>query len=99
MHQYGGVILGEHIGQLFTILLMVLLSLVLLKNRFFPNWFSIAGFAAAIVYLLAQGELLATAMPGFPVWDPAGLVGSLLWLAWMVILGIFLLIMKKETYE
>lgn len=98
-HQYGGVILGEHIGQLFTILWMVMLSLGLLKNKFFPTWFSIAGFVAAIVYVLAQGELLATAMPGFPVWDPAGLVGSLMWLAWMVVLGIFLLKMKKETYE
>ena len=75
---------------------MVLLSLGLLKNKSFPTWFSIAGFAAAIVYVLAQGELLATVMPGFPVWDPAGLVGSLMWLTWMVILGIFLQKMKEE---
>jgi hypothetical protein len=96
VHQYGGVVLGEHIGQLFTILWMVLLSLSLLRNRLFPRWFPLAGFVASIVYALAQGELLATAMPGFPVWDAAGLVGSLMWLVWMIVLGILLLRMKKE---
>jgi len=99
IHQYGGVVLGEHIGQLFSILWMVLLSLGLLKNELFPRWFPLAGFAASIVYFLAQGELLATAIPGFPVWDAAGLVGSLMWLAWMFALGVLLLKVKKETYE
>ena len=99
IHQYGGVVLGEHIGQIFSILWMVLLSLSLLKNEIFPRWFSLAGIAASIVYALAQGELLATVMPGFPVWDAAGLVGSLIWLAWMLALGILLLRMKKEIYE
>ena len=98
VHQYGGVVLGEHIGQLFTILWMILLSLSLLKNESFPRWFPVAGFTASIIYALAQGELLATAMPGFPTWDAAGLVGSLMWLAWMIALGILLLRMK-ESYE
>jgi hypothetical protein len=78
---------------------MVLLSLSLLKNKLFPRWFPLAGFAASIVYALAQGELLATAIPGFPFWNAAGLVGSLMWLAWMLALGILLLRMRKETYE
>jgi hypothetical protein len=99
VHQYGGVVLGEHIGQAFTILWMIFLSLSLLRNKFFPRWFPVAGFITAFVYVLAQGELLATAMPGFPVWDAAGLAGSLMWLAWMVALGILLLRMKEESYE
>ena len=99
VHQYGGVVMGEHIGQSFTILWMVLLSLSLLRNKLFPRWFPVAGFAVAIVYTLAQGELLATAIPSFPVWNPAGLVGSLMWLAWMIALGILLLRMKKESHE
>jgi hypothetical protein len=99
VHQYGGVVLGEHIGQLFTILWIVMLSLSLLKKESFPRWFPIMGFAASIVYALAQGELLGTAMPGFPTWDAAGLVGSLMWLAWMIALGIILLRKNKESYE
>jgi len=91
VHQYGGVVIGEHIGQAFTILWMVLLSLSLLRQGKLPHWLPWAGFVAAGVYAMAQGELLATVMPGFPVWDMAGLVGSLLWLAWLIALGIVLL--------
>lgn len=97
VHQYGGVVLGEHLGQAFTILWMVLLSLSLLRNKILPCWFPVAGFAAASIYALAQGELLATTIPGFPVWDAAGLIGSLMWLGWLVALGI-LLLLKKESH-
>ena len=91
VHQYGGVLLGEHIGQTFTILWMILLSFSLLRVGKLPRWISWAGFAVAGVYFLAQAELLATVMPGFPVWDSAGLVGSLCWLGWLIALGIVLL--------
>ena len=42
------------------------------------------------IYLLAQTELLATAIPNFPVIDWAGLYGSLLWLVWMIVVGVYL---------
>jgi hypothetical protein len=90
VHQYGGVVVGEHIGQTFTVLWMILLSIGLLRKATFPRWLPVAGLVAAGVYALAQGELLATAMPGFPYWGAAGLVGSLLWLAWLIALGIIL---------
>lgn len=91
VHQYGGVVLGEHIGQTFTILWMIFLSISLLRQGKLPRWLPWAGFVAAGVYAMAQGELLATVMPGFPVWDAAGLVGSLMWLGWIIALGIVLL--------
>ena len=91
LHQYGGVVLGEHIGQTFTILWMILLSFSLLRQGKLPRWISWAGFAVAGIYSLAQAELLATVMPGFPVWDSAGMVGSLSWLGWLIALGIALL--------
>lgn len=97
VHQYGGVVLGEHIGQVFTILWMVLISASMLHSSLFPRWLPITGFAVALVYGLAQGELLATAIPGFPVLDVAGLLGSLLWLAWLIALGILLLRAAKES--
>jgi hypothetical protein len=100
VHQYGGVVLGEHIGQTFTILWMVLLGIGLLRLGRVPRWLPWAGFVAAGVYALAQGELLATAMPNFPVWGEAGLVGSLLWLGWLIALGIVLLRQARSmTYE
>jgi hypothetical protein len=91
LHQYGGVVIGEHIGQTFTILWIILLSIGLLRQGTLPRWLPGAGFVTAGVYALAQGELLATAMPGFPYWGEAGLVGSLLWLAWLIALGIILI--------
>jgi hypothetical protein len=97
VHQYGGVVLGEHIGQTFTILWMILLSLALLRQGGVPRWLPWVGFVAAGVYAMAQGELLATAIPGFPAWDAAGLVGSLLWLGWLIALGIVLLRQRRSV--
>jgi hypothetical protein len=76
------------------------LSVSLLQQRRTPRWLAWAGFGAAGVYALAQGELLATVMPDFPYWTQAGLVGSLVWLAWLVALGIILLRKARSmSYE
>jgi len=90
VHQYGGVVMGEHLGQAFTILWMMLVSAAMLKSNLFKPWLGWFGFVASAVYVLAQTELLATVIPNMVVVDIAGLAGSLLWLAWMIILGIFL---------
>jgi hypothetical protein len=95
IHQYGGVVIGEHLGQMFTILWMLLTSLALLKSGLFKPWLGGLGVLASAVYFLAQSELLATVMPGFPVVPEAGLVGSLLWLGWMVALGVCLWRLKN----
>ena len=91
IHQFGGVVLGEHMGQLFSIAWTVLLCLAAWRHGYFPRWLAGFGIASGLVYLLAQTELLATVIPGFPVVAEAGLVGSLLWLLWIMGLGIALL--------
>ena len=90
VHQYGGVVLGEHIGQLLTILWMSLISGIIYKSKLFGKWVAWLGWFASAVYLLAQTELFATVIRNFPVIGWAGLYGSLLWLVWMLILGIYL---------
>jgi len=90
VHQYGGVVLGEHIGQLLTIVWMSMISSIIYKSKMFSKWVAWFGWFASAVYLLAQTELLATAIPDFPVIDWAGLYGSLLWLVWMLVLGVYL---------
>lgn len=90
VHQYGGVILGESLGQFFTILWMSLISGIIYKSRMFSKWVAWLGWFASAVYILAQTELLATAVPNFPTIDWAGMYGSLLWLAWMFVLGVYL---------
>lgn len=96
VHQYGGVVLGEHLGQFLIILWMSMLSGIMYRSKMFSKWVAWLGWFASAVYLLAQTELFATAIPTFPVVDWAGLVGSLLWLVWMIVIGIYLL-KYKET--
>jgi hypothetical protein len=87
IHQLGGVLLGEHIGQLFTIVWTIMMSVAFMKLKLFPEWVSWLGIISSIIYLLAQAELFATVIPGFPVLDWAGLIGSSLWLLWLIITG------------
>lgn len=94
IHQFAGVILGEHLGQLFTIAWTILMSFIFAKNRLMPSWVNWLGYISAIIYFLAQAELLATIIPGFPVWGLAGFIGSTLWLIWLVIIGIQFLRIK-----
>lgn len=91
IHQFGGVLLGEHLGQLFTIVWTVLMSVSFGKLNLVPRWVNGLGYGSSFIYLLAQAELLATVLPGLPVWNLAGFLGSTLWLLWLIIVGILLL--------
>ena len=91
-HQFGGALLGEHLGQLLVIGWSVTLSIVVLRSRVLPRWLGVSGLAVSAVYLLNQGDILATAVPGFPVWDLAGLLGSVGWGLWVAALGVVILL-------
>ncbi|HLG40301.1 MAG TPA: DUF4386 domain-containing protein [Chitinophagaceae bacterium] len=95
IHQFAGVLLGEHLGQLLTIIWTVLMSITFSRLKLVPGWVNILGFISASIYLLAQAELLATVMPDFPVWGLAGFTGSTLWLVWLLIIGI--LFLRKQV--
>lgn len=88
VHQYGGVLLGEHLGQLLTIVWTIIISSSLGRLKLVPKWLVTLGFTSSAIYFLAQAELFATVMPGFPVWGLAGLIGSTLWLIWLILVGI-----------
>ena len=78
-HQFGGALLGEHIGQLLVLGWSVTVAVMIVRSRVLPTWVGWAGLVASGLYLLNQGDILATAVPGFPVWDLAGLIGSTAW--------------------
>jgi hypothetical protein len=90
-HQFGGALLGEHLGQLLVIAWSVAVSIIILRERVLPRWVGAGGLIASALYLLNQGDILATAIPGFPVWDLAGLVGSSSWGLWILALGVVIL--------
>lgn len=94
IHQFGGVILGEHIGQLFTILWTVMITSAFMQMKLFPKWVNGLGIISSFIYLLAQAELFATVIPNFPVLDMAGFIGSTLWIIWLFIIGVKFLKIK-----
>jgi hypothetical protein len=90
-HQFGGALLGEHLGQLLAVAWSVGVSVTILRSGVLPRWLGVTGLVVSAVYLLNQGDILATAVPGFPVWDLAGLLGSTGWGLWVAVLGVVLL--------
>jgi hypothetical protein len=97
IHQFAGVLLGEHLGQLFTIAWTIIISTVMFTSRKMPRWIGWLGLGSAFIYFMAQAELLHTVIPGFPVWDMAGFIGSTLWLVWLTIIGIRFINMKSPA--
>jgi len=87
IHQFGGVLLGEHLGQLFTIIWTILVSIAFNKMNLVPKWVTWLAWISSAIYFCSQAELLATVIPGFPVWALAGFIGSTLWLIWLIIMG------------
>lgn len=87
-HQFGGALLGEHLGQLLAIVWSLTLSILILRSRMLPVWLGVSGIVVSVLYLLNQGDVMATAIPRFPVWDPAGLIGSTTWGLWVAALGV-----------
>ncbi len=73
-HQYGGALLGEHLGQLLAIGWSVTVCVIIVRTRVLPR-LGVTGLAVSALYLLNQGDILATAVPGFPVWNLAGVRG------------------------
>ena len=95
IHQFAGVLMGEHLGQLFTIAWTIMISIAFAKVKMVPKWIIWLGYLSSLIYLMAQADLFATLMPGIPVWDLAGFIGSTLWLVWLVAVGVVLL-RKKD---
>ena len=96
-HQYGGALLGEHLGQLLVIAWSVAISVIILGSRVLPRWLGVTGLVVSALYLTNQGDILATAVPGFPVWDLGGLIGSTTWGLWVAALGVTVLLRSIRT--
>jgi hypothetical protein len=91
-HQFGGALLGEHLGQLLAVVWSMTVSVVILRSGVLPRWLGVSGLAVSALYLSNQGDILATAVPGFPVWDLGGLIGSSGWGLWVAALGVVILL-------
>lgn len=97
-HQYGGALLGEHLGEILAIAWSVGVSVVILQTRVLPRWIGWAGLVASLLYFLNQGDIMATAVRDFPVWEPAGLLGSTAWGLWTILLGVGLYLRQSRPH-
>jgi hypothetical protein len=95
-HQFGGALIGEHLGQLLVIGWSVTVSVVIIRSRVLPRWLGISGLVVSALYLFNQGDILATAIPDFPVWDLGGLIGSTTWGLWVAAMGVVLLVRPAQ---
>lgn len=95
-HQFGGALLGEHLGQLGAIAWSITLGIIVLRTAILPRWLGWFGVVSSSIYLLNQGDILATAIPGFPIIDIAGLIGSASWGLWVATLGTTLILRKTR---
>ncbi len=96
-HQFGGALLGEHLGQLLAIAWSVTLSILILRTRMLPAWLGVSGIVVSVLYVLNQADVMATALPGFPIWDLAGLIGSTTWGLWVAALGVVVFLGRFRT--
>lgn len=59
-HQYAGVAIGEHLGQLFTALWIMFVSIILMNSHRFKKWQGYTGIIIAITMLFGLVEGFAT---------------------------------------
>jgi hypothetical protein len=55
------------------------MSVIILRSGALPRWLGVSCLVVSPLYLTNQGDILATAVPGLPVWDLGGLIGSTGW--------------------
>lgn len=90
VHQYGGVVIGEHLGQTLLIGWTLGFGIAMRSSPLFKTWVAWWGLLTTPLLLLGQSELLATVIPAMPVVE-ATPVGFILWEIWLLIVGISLL--------
>lgn len=97
-HQYAGVALGEHLGQMFTAVWVSLISVAMLNSAVFKRWQGWTGVVIGVMMLIGLVEGFATVIafdPGiFGVVTP---VAFILLSLWMISLGVVLLLAKSRA--
>ena len=96
LHQYAGVALGEHLGQLGTAAWTALVAMELYSRRGFAPWQAWLGFASSGLIALGLAEGFATVLAFDPgVLGLASPVGYIGFSVWLIAIGVTFL--KQRT--
>lgn len=95
VHQYGGVAIGEQLGQFFTALWVLMLAGAQARGALPVRWAAYSGIAASALIFAGLCEAYATVLP----FDPGPLalaapVGFMLLSVWMLITGLGLILTR-----
>ena len=90
IHQYGGVVIGEQLGQLLLVSWTIGAGVAMLHSPLVKPWLGWMGLATVPLWLLGQSELLATVMPQMPVLETTP-IAFIFWELWLLATGICLL--------
>lgn len=91
VHRFGGMIIGEMLGQLLLTGWTGLTLLQLRTSGMVPTWLLVFGTLTLPLWVLGQTELLHQVMPSVPAFElvPAAFM---LWELWLAVVAIFLLV-------
>jgi len=90
VHQYGGVVVGEFLGQVFLVAWTIGTCAALLRSGPTLRWLGWAGLLTVPLWILGFSELLATVMPSVASLELAP-VAFMAWEAWLAGVAIVLL--------
>lgn len=90
VHRYGGMVIGELIGQLLLAGWTALAAWQLMRQRIVPAWLAAIGMATVPLWILGQTELLHEVAPSIPALEVIP-VAFMAWEAWLAAIAIWLL--------
>jgi len=91
LNQYGGVALGEHLGQLLLVGWSAGVLAACWRAGGLLRWTCLPGLACLPLWLIGQTELVATVIPGTPIIEVTPLA-FMIWMVWLLALAIALLL-------
>jgi hypothetical protein len=91
VHRYGGMVLGELVGQLLLAGWTGLVALALYRSRAVPRWLAGIGFLTLPFWLVGQTELLHGVVPAVPSIEVIP-IAFMAWEAWLAAIAVSLLV-------
>lgn len=96
LNQYGGVTLGEHMGQILLVVWSAGVIAACWRAGGILKWTGLIGGVSLPLWGLAQSELYATVIPQTPVIEAAPLA-FMIWMVWILALSLGLAVQKPAT--
>lgn len=91
-HQYLGVAVGEHLGYLFTGSWTIVVSVMMLRSRFFPRWLAFPGILAAVGILIGLLEPAGVSAAG-----AVNAISYIVWSLWLIAAGLRLIFSPQTS--